>query len=1062
MGATPSHRRVGAACCETRRQQAVQFVRTLGAAERALILAPSMGAASALVHDALQGRPSFGWQRHTLDSLALLLATLPLARRGLSPLHGMGVEAVCTRVVHELAAQGELGQLSPLADRPGLPRALSSSLLELRAAGVPPSRLRPLLPDLARVLEGYIQALADVGLTDRAGIFAAAAERVEQGDHELTGLPLLALDVPAHDRVAARLCTALWERAPRGLWTVARGDRRTEQLLGTVQVLPAARDNALRRAQGGLFSEGDAAPGELDESLGLLTSPGESRECAELARGIVDAARDGVPFDRMAILLRAPDNYRATLEEVLHRAGVPAYFARGVRRPQPAGRALLALLRCAEQGLSARAFAEYLSLGEVPRPDADVPVPSTDPRHPLREATQATSEVEPPPEAAFIAPRKWERWIVDAAVVGGVDRWRRRLAGLARGWLQTEGTLEPDDPRREHLRRDREQLQALRDFALPLIEQLDALPESATWGQWLPLLSELARRALGQPEAVVGALSELSPLSPVGPVGLREVRHVLERRLGEGLLGSAGWGEGQVFVGAVDDARGRSFERVFVPGLAERVFPQKVIEDPVLPDAVRRALGEELPVNESRVQLERLQLHLAVGASRGKLVLSYPSLDPERGRPRVPSFYGLEVLRAATGGVPDLDVLLKASSRGEASRMGWPAPADSQRAIDQAEFDLSMLGQWLKAEPGQAHGAARYLLDNEVLAQALRARAMRWAPTWSSADGLVARGGKKPVGLAERSPEARALSATALQHFASCPYRFYLYAVQGLDQREDPAGADQMDPRQRGELVHRAQRATLESLRQSGQLPVTHDNLSLAREHLDEQLQQLGEQAREQWAPSIERVFDDNLATIRADLRVWLERMADQRAWVPSHFELAFGVRRSEEVDLDSRQEPVALSAGLSLRGAIDLVERRVGQGKTILRATDHKTGKVPEQPGRLRGGRTLQPALYALALEQLFPDVQVEGGRLYYCTRRGGFEVQDVPLDPGTRAGVQQLADTLKAHFAQGFFPAAPMEDTTCARCAYQAVCGPYEWERVAGKDPAWLQKLTHLRRLV
>ena len=46
-----------------------------------------------------------------------------------------------------------------------------------------------------------------------------------------------------------------------------------------------------------------------------------------------------------------------------------AWFARGTRRPDPSGRAFLALLACAADGLSARRFAEYLSLGQVPRRD---------------------------------------------------------------------------------------------------------------------------------------------------------------------------------------------------------------------------------------------------------------------------------------------------------------------------------------------------------------------------------------------------------------------------------------------------------------------------------------------------------------------------------------------------------------------------------------------------------------------------------------------------------------------------------------------------------------------
>ncbi len=37
------------------------------------------------------------------------------------------------------------------------------------------------------------------------------------------------------------------------------------------------------------------------------------------------------------------------------------------RRPDPAGRAFVALLLCAVEGLSAKRFDEYLSLGQVPQ-----------------------------------------------------------------------------------------------------------------------------------------------------------------------------------------------------------------------------------------------------------------------------------------------------------------------------------------------------------------------------------------------------------------------------------------------------------------------------------------------------------------------------------------------------------------------------------------------------------------------------------------------------------------------------------------------------------------------
>ena len=145
----------------------------------------------------------------------------------------------------------------------------------------------------------------------------------------------------------------------------ARGVERLARALGVaVQALAQADDTSLARVQQHLFGEG--RPAALGDDVLLLSAPGESRECVEIARLLRQEAERGTPFDRMAVLLRAPAQYRALLEEALSRAQVPAYFATGTIRPDPAGRAFLALLACAQEGLSARRFAEYLSLGEVP------------------------------------------------------------------------------------------------------------------------------------------------------------------------------------------------------------------------------------------------------------------------------------------------------------------------------------------------------------------------------------------------------------------------------------------------------------------------------------------------------------------------------------------------------------------------------------------------------------------------------------------------------------------------------------------------------------------------
>ncbi|MEI6246859.1 MAG: hypothetical protein WCQ64_17680, partial [Acidobacteriota bacterium] len=125
--------------------------------------------------------------------------------------------------------------------------------------------------------------------------------------------------------------------------------------------------------------------------------------------------------------------------------------------------------------------------------------------------------------------------------------------------------------------------------------------------------------------------------------------------------------------------------------------------------------------------LERLALRLAVGAASRRVVISYPRIDVEQARPRTPSFYGLEVLRAAEGQLPGLEDLAQRAHASRGTRLAWPAPSDPAEAIDDAEHDLALLDRILKLPEDQSAGAARYLLDaNPHLARALRARRARW------------------------------------------------------------------------------------------------------------------------------------------------------------------------------------------------------------------------------------------------------------------------------------------------------------------------------------------------
>ncbi len=1063
------------------------------AAAELLVVGASWDAADDLVRaSALAQGARFGTTRLTLGTLAGVLATPMLAAAEQAPAGGMSLDAIAARAVHALAAAESLGYFSPVARCPGFPRAVARTVEELRMAGVDAAALRA-GGDVGAAMDALVRAIeremTEAAVADRAAVFAAACDMVTRGERSpLLDVPLLLLDVPLHAERETALVAAVAARAPAVLATAAAGDERSilhlERALATRRETAQSREqHSLANLQTHLFEVSTPAERDLDERVTLRSWPGEARECVEIARGIRAEAARGVPFDRMAIFLPAQHDYTSHVEEALRRAEVPAFFARGTTRPDPAGRALLALLACRAEGLSARRFAEYLSLAQVPSLDADAAPPDAvwaPPEHDLvpptiADALPAAGEpalhdplpADPEHErvvaGAVRAPWRWEQLLVEGAVIGGAERWERRLAGLEAELRLRRSTLgDEDETRAARIERTLADLAHLRAFAMPLVARLATLPEQARWEEWLEHLRALAAAALRDPDHVLAALAELAPMAPVGPIELEEVRLVLAVRLRELRDRPSRRRYGAVYVAPAYAARGLVFDVVFVAGLAERIVPRKITEDPILLDASRRALAPTLATQADRVAAERLALRLAVGAARARVALSYPRLDTEQGRPRVPSFYTLEALRAAEGRLPSFEEIA-GRARGESVvRLGWPAPERPEEAIDDAEYDLALLAPLLDADPETTRGTARYLLGaNAHLARALRARARRWWRTrWTQADGLVDADELGRAALARHQLAARSFSPTALQHFAACPYRFFLQAVHRLQPREEPTAIEAMDPLTRGALFHDVQFALLTKLRAERRLPVTRENRDAAQATIDSVLDDVAATYREKLAPAIPRVWDDAIESVRADLREWLRRGGeDDSGWVPHRFELSFGIVDRDRTNADpaSTPDPVAIAGGLQLRGAIDLVERHV---RGHVRATDHKTGKVRARPDVVvGGGEILQPILYALACERLLPE-PVAAGRLYYCTATGGYEERVVPLDEKSRAAASSVVAILDRALRDAFLPAAPAA-RACEYCDYRSVCGPYEEIRVKGKPPDRLQDLMRLRSM-
>ncbi len=1070
---------VRSASASVRLAAAERFLLRSGPAEPALIAAANGMAAADLARSIeARGGARFGLYRMSFNHLAAALAATRLADAGLAPAEGLALEAVAARTAFALRADPALAWFAPVVDRPGFPRALAQTLSELRMAGVGIAALRAAESGgaaLAVLLEHFGLELRTARLADPAEIFAAARAALDDVPAApLAGVPAVMLDVRIDSARKAEFAAALAARSPRALATIPAGDDRTFDLLaaafGNANLRidlreppddPDAADacgggageNSLARLRRHLFASSEPEPCALDDSVTLASAAGEMQECVEIARRILTEAGAGVPFDRIAVAARDGYRYAPYFEETFARAGIPAWFAAECARPEPGGRALLALLACAAEKFSARRFGEYLSLAQLPETPAESsPAISPGGIFPANALAWADGEADAAdrrddaPDAGSRAPWRWEKLLVDAAVIGGRERWARRLAGLDAELRLKRAALEAEDGAvTAALDREIADLDHLRNVALPIIDALAGLPDAAPWEEWLNRLEALAAISIRDTGEALRALAELRPMGPVGPVTLAEVQSVLSRRLGRIEPPQTARRAGAVFVGTPEALRGMAFDIVIAPGLAERGFPRKLVEDPLLRDAERRRIDSALATQAERIARERLALKLVAGAARRRLMLTYPRVDLEHGRPRVPSFYALEILRAAEGRLLGFDELARRAAGERTPRPGWSAPERPEDAIDEAEFDLALLERLGGGDTESTEGAAHYLLSaNPHLARALRARARRWRRLWTRSDGMVDPEAAEQAVLAAHRTSARSYSATALQHYAACPYRFFLYAIQRLEPREEVEAIDAIDPLTRGALFHEVQYEILTALRAAGALPVTAQTLSEAQSALEAHLERVAAVYRERLWPAIERVWLDGIDSIRADLREWLRRMAEEAPlWRPERFELAFGLKDRAQADPASVAAPIDLGIGLNLRGSIDLVER--GPNRE-LRITDYKTGRVRADRNLIiGGGRILQPALYAMAAERILGE-PVGAGRLYYCTATGGFEERVVALDQAARAAAAGFAGLVGEAIAEGFLPAAPARGD-CDYCDYRRVCGPYEEERVNHK---------------
>ncbi|MHB8781048.1 MAG: PD-(D/E)XK nuclease family protein [Candidatus Geothermincolia bacterium] len=860
-----------------------------------------------------QGRPHINIRMLLFRDLALALAGNDLLAAGSRPLPAEAPLALCRRLAAEIPDESEFAPMRPF---PGFPRALAATFADIEEAGlsvlpVPAGPHSGRIAELSRLYAAYRQGLSR--WHDTAELLASAAERAERYGSVFGTDRLHLYGIYDMNPVQERLLRALAHRVELrcyvpGGYGAGREPRRLGALLEEL----------------GLTVE--AGPAAVTVDTVIVSGADSEQEARETLRLLFAYLRRGGDPAEVCIMLRDP-RYAALYAELLESVGLPFHSSWGTMPASlPAAGSMLALLRLAAGGLERRDLMDLLDL--MP----------WDPEWLKRERVE-------------LQPALWELLTRETGAMRGADELRsgmRRLLGRCRYQCRRH----PDD---ERLAERLKAAEGLQRIASKVLDVVGKLPARGSWTAHV----EALRPALALLDPACGldrlreGLDELAALDAIVPeVTLADFTETLKARWERTRMPQGRFQLTGVNICDLMAARGTRFELVILPGMLDGVFPRSPRQDPLLRDAERQAVNRELggdllSLRGDDTGEELLLFEMACGAARERTILSYPRSSESRSGERRPSslvFARAECLAGERLRQEDLAALpffYRVPLQ--------PAPVDPDSCLDASERDRAVA--LAAARQGDVAPLGLFSDVCGFLPRALYAHQSRWSSEMTLFDG---------EGLLPASFLDRVLSATALEEYAKCPFKFLLHRVMGLEPVDEPEVALEMNVMDRGTLMHDLLASLYQELASGGLLPLREATLSEALERLEAVLRTRLPQVPEEHPVGPEVIWELDRERVRLELREHLRREAEAgERLVPSRFEVEFG--RGDE-------EPLAVrlpdGSEMRFRGRIDRVD--ISPGGDGLRVVDYKTGKKTAQPGTLKGGEQLQAAIYLLAALRL------------------------------------------------------------------------------------------------
>jgi ATP-dependent helicase/nuclease subunit B len=742
-------------------------------------------------------------------------------------------------------------------------------------------------------------------------------------------------------------------------------------------------------------------------------------EVRAVVRRIAALVERGVALDRIGVFHPAPDPYVATLEQELAAAGIPANGpTRRKLADSVAGRSLLdALALPAQRWRRDRVMA---LVSGAPVRDGD----------------------------ELARPTTWERLSRDAGVVGGLDDWHRKITGRQHQVRSGVADLvaDADDWRFQHAEAELADLTRLLAFVDGIAAAVAAVERANGWPAKAAAATALLHQLLGGGhqhgrwpeleqaafERVEDALSRLATLGDLEPdpshkVFVRALSAELDVTRGR----NGRFGEG-VLYGPLSAAAGQDLDAVFLLGCAEGLLPAARRDDALLPDDARALAVGELELRSARLHDQhRAFLAALAAAPAGQRTLTYSRGDLRGGRCTLPSRWLLDTATALKG------TTVYATEFGELGPPVVDVVGSHATGIRTAATYASLADRDLAVLSRHVHdgGAAGTHPIATLLARGLDLQAARRSPAFTEWDGNLT--GQPIPSTAERS-----ISATRLETWASCGFRYFLANVLGLSDRDEPERVLDISPLDRGSGVHLALERFLLEVLEAGP-PAPHEPWSPAHHARMREIAEdvfAGFEARGRTGRAVTwRLAKADVLAVLDEFLFFDDVYRAAMGARPERVELPFGLGDNEPVVLtlpDGRE--------LRFRGLADRVDR-AGDGSLIV--TDYKTGRGDKYGDIATGdpvhaGTTLQLGLYAEAAIQR---LGAGAASAYYwmVDPRGHYERYGYPWDGARRERFLAVTTAIVEGIEGGVFPLVPGEwniwrgtHDECAFCEFDALC--------------------------